>query len=272
VFYAAAVISGALLREARRRAGLSQAELGDRVGRAQTQIARWERGAVQPSLETLRRLIHACDLELSVGLATRDDSYAADAAERLALTPASRLERAISAANAVRSLRPRIDDDVAAHPPFDPVPVLAALEAGSVPFVLIGSIAGTLRGSPLLPVDGTVALVPHAEKETLDRLETALRSMGAARSSSDALCWRSRVGDVAIDLCPSGTNGYADLRRDATLLEAAADLHVLVASLPDLVRIAEAATEPEQHARVVALRATLEVAETDAELPLATDG
>src|ERR671933_309635 len=55
--------SGALLREARRRAGLSQAALGRRVGRPQTQIARWERGAVLPSLETLREIVRACGLD-----------------------------------------------------------------------------------------------------------------------------------------------------------------------------------------------------------------
>jgi transcriptional regulator with XRE-family HTH domain len=265
VFYPLDVVSGALLREARRRAGLSQAELGQRVGRAQTQIARWERGAVEPSVETLRRLVNACDLELTVGLAARDDSYAVDASERLTLTHAARLERAVSAANAVLSLGPH------AHPPFDPVPALAALEVCGVRFVLIGSVAGTLRGSPLLPIDGVVTLVPRADADNLERVEIALGSLGAVRSTPDELLWQSRSSDVLTDLSPSGTDGYADLRRDATLVEAAAGVHVLVASLLDLVRIAEASTEPEQHAPVIALRATLEIAETDAAPPIAAD-
>jgi transcriptional regulator with XRE-family HTH domain len=259
------------LREARRRAGLSQAELGRRVGRAQTQIARWERGAVEPSLETLRRLVHACDLELTVGLAAEDDSYAADASERLALTPAARLERAVSAANAVRSLGRHARRESHAHRLFDPVPVLAALEASGARFVLIGSVAGTLRGSPLLPLDGMVTLVPHADADNLERLETGLGSVGAVRSTSDELHWQSSGSDVATDLSPSGTDGYADLRRDATIVQTAAGVHVLVASLLDLVRIAEASTKPEQHAPVIALRATLEIAETDAALPIAAD-
>jgi transcriptional regulator with XRE-family HTH domain len=250
------MISGALLREARRRAGLSQVELGLRVERAQTQIARWERGAVEPSLETLRRLVQACDLELTVGLATRDDSYTADAAEHLALTPARRLARAISAANAVRSFARK-------GLPFDPLPVLRALDAAGVRFVLIGTLAGALRGSPLLPIEATVTLVPQADPVNLERLATALATSGATGSSSEARRWLSNRGEIAIDPAPRGTAGYSDLRRDATLVEAADGVQVRVASLLDLVRIAEAATEPEQHAAVIALRATLELAETN---------
>jgi uncharacterized protein len=68
-----------LLREARLRAGLSQAELGDLAGTSQSAINRYERGVVEPSISTLRRLLEACgtrlQLELlpdpSVGAATR---------------------------------------------------------------------------------------------------------------------------------------------------------------------------------------------------------
>ena len=45
-----------MIREARLLAGLSQGELGARVGKDRAQIARWERGAVEPSFETLRQL------------------------------------------------------------------------------------------------------------------------------------------------------------------------------------------------------------------------
>ena len=48
--------ASARIREARLRAGLSQGELGTRVGKDRAQIARWERGAVEPSFETLREL------------------------------------------------------------------------------------------------------------------------------------------------------------------------------------------------------------------------
>jgi transcriptional regulator with XRE-family HTH domain len=89
------MISADLLREARLRAGLTQAELGRRVGRSQTQIARWERGDVKPSLETLRELIRACGLELTFRLANYDDSHVMDVEQYLEWTPEERIEYAL---------------------------------------------------------------------------------------------------------------------------------------------------------------------------------
>jgi transcriptional regulator with XRE-family HTH domain len=68
------VISGQLIREARRRAGLSQAELADRVGTTQSAIARLERGRTAPSLERTRELIRACGLDLRFELVPIDDA------------------------------------------------------------------------------------------------------------------------------------------------------------------------------------------------------
>ena len=92
------MISADLLHEARLRAGLTQAELGRRVKRSQSQIARWERGDVKPSLETLRELIRACGLELTFGLATYDDSYDEWILRALEDQPADRLASAVHAA------------------------------------------------------------------------------------------------------------------------------------------------------------------------------
>ncbi|MGP8010483.1 MAG: helix-turn-helix domain-containing protein, partial [Acidimicrobiales bacterium] len=47
-------MSGDLIKEARLRAALTQTELGARLGKAQSVIARWERGDVLPSLEIVR--------------------------------------------------------------------------------------------------------------------------------------------------------------------------------------------------------------------------
>ena len=60
--------SGTLIREARTRAGLSQVELSRRSGKDRAQLARWERDVVQPSLETLREILHACDFDLELSL------------------------------------------------------------------------------------------------------------------------------------------------------------------------------------------------------------
>jgi transcriptional regulator with XRE-family HTH domain len=96
------MISADLLKEARLRAGLTQAELGRRVRRSQSQIARWERGDVKPSLETLRELIRACGLELWFRMANYDDSYVPDILDNLKVTPAERVERAATFVNALR--------------------------------------------------------------------------------------------------------------------------------------------------------------------------
>jgi transcriptional regulator with XRE-family HTH domain len=83
-----------VIREARLLAGLSQGELGERVGRDRAQIARWERDAVQPSFETLRELVRACGYELTLGL----EPYAPDQREveqlrkRLLRSPQERMQ------------------------------------------------------------------------------------------------------------------------------------------------------------------------------------
>ena len=62
------VKSAALLREARLRSGLTQEALAERVGTNRPQIARWEAGAVAPSLDTLLDLIRACRFDLPLEL------------------------------------------------------------------------------------------------------------------------------------------------------------------------------------------------------------
>ncbi len=91
-----------LIREARLRAGLSQDELGRLVGRDRAQIARWERDAVAPSFDTLRELVRACGLDLSLSLVPIVVDEAAEARLRanLRLAPQERVEQAL------RMLRP----------------------------------------------------------------------------------------------------------------------------------------------------------------------
>jgi transcriptional regulator with XRE-family HTH domain len=85
------VVSGDLLREARRRAGLSQAELARRAGKPTSVVGRWERNEVAPSLETLRAMIRACGLDLQFALTEADDSQDASIEAALGRSPAERL-------------------------------------------------------------------------------------------------------------------------------------------------------------------------------------
>ena len=87
------MVSAILLRGARLRAGLSQAELARRAGKARSVIGRWERGEVKPCFETLRELVRACGLDVSYGLVRHDDSSRSLIEESLRLNPDERLER-----------------------------------------------------------------------------------------------------------------------------------------------------------------------------------
>jgi transcriptional regulator with XRE-family HTH domain len=103
------MLSADLLRAARLRAGLSQRELATRSGRPQSSIARWESGAMRPSLETLQGLLRACGFELWYQLARADDSYVEFVDRALELPPAERLDEAVRAAAAVRELQPAFE-------------------------------------------------------------------------------------------------------------------------------------------------------------------
>ena len=56
----------ATLRDARRRAGLTQAELAARTGTSQATISAYESGRKRPSVDTLSRLLGAMDQRLAV--------------------------------------------------------------------------------------------------------------------------------------------------------------------------------------------------------------
>ncbi len=88
-----AMTPAALIREARRGAGLTQAQLAARLGTTQPVVARLERPGSNPTFETVAGALAAagCRLQLqavSVGLATVDETLIRD---QLALAPADRL-------------------------------------------------------------------------------------------------------------------------------------------------------------------------------------
>jgi transcriptional regulator with XRE-family HTH domain len=91
------VRSANLIREARLRAGLTQYELADRTGRDRSVIARWEQGAVAPSVETLLELVRACGFELPLELVPRDDSSLERLRKNILLSPERRVQRILQA-------------------------------------------------------------------------------------------------------------------------------------------------------------------------------
>jgi transcriptional regulator with XRE-family HTH domain len=82
-----------LIREARRRAGLTQAELAALADTAQPAIARWESGRTAVSLDDVLRLVRLCGLDLEFQIVEPDDSDTAQAARLTTLTGRQRLDR-----------------------------------------------------------------------------------------------------------------------------------------------------------------------------------
>jgi transcriptional regulator with XRE-family HTH domain len=89
--------AGQFVREARRRAGLSQRELAAKAGVSQPLVARIERGSVDPPFALVRRLVRACGFDLSVSLVELDDSAwsVAQTQQRMSVDARVRANRAL---------------------------------------------------------------------------------------------------------------------------------------------------------------------------------
>ena len=101
---------GSLIREGRRRAGITQAELARRVGTTQSAIARIERGRTDPSLERVRAIVRVCGIDLGTTLASADDADWSVARSNLALSVDDRVRQhraALRFARAGRAARER---------------------------------------------------------------------------------------------------------------------------------------------------------------------
>jgi transcriptional regulator with XRE-family HTH domain len=102
------MLGGDLLREARCRAGLSQAALARRAGKPTSVIGRWERGEVRPSFETLQDLIRACGLDLHFRLEPYDGDQDELIRACLRLSPDERLTQLEAWAELILEARERL--------------------------------------------------------------------------------------------------------------------------------------------------------------------
>jgi hypothetical protein len=156
---------------------------------------------------------------------------------------------------------------------LDPRSIFQALEHRGVQYVLIGGLAAAFHGSPFVTND--VDITPQRSRDNLDRLSAALKDLdarvrsdaapeglafdhnGESLGAADMWTLTTSAGDLDITFVPSGTAGYAGLRRDAV------DLHVLglvipVAALADIVRSKEAAGRAKDERTLPTLRRLLE--------------
>jgi hypothetical protein len=150
---------------------------------------------------------------------------------------------------------------------------LAVLDRQDVDFVVIGAFAAVAQGYPLPTED--LDVTPSREPDNLERLATALVELraelrlpgeqthpfpidAAYLDRADSWTLATQAGPLDILFAPTGTAGYADLRRDA-VQATLRGTPVLLASLRDIIRMKEASRRPKDEAQLPALRRTLEV-------------
>lgn len=280
------LIGGPLIKIARLRAGLTQRELGERLGLPQSSVARWESGARQPGIDSFVEAVRACGLDPVVSLNPTDHASDAFIQALLDEAPAERLRVQVAAANGMRPLeraaaarRAGVATDGGEQ--FDPLSIMRALKAREVRYVLVGRLAENIRAAPLVPTGAEVALCAQTSDRNTAALDQALRDLGATRwRESDehpleiplelrglatARRWwvESAGGGVAVVAVPHGTTGYGDVARHATDEELDSGLSVSVAALSDLVRIADAAVDPVDRGGLPTLRRAYELATRD---------
>jgi transcriptional regulator with XRE-family HTH domain len=93
---------GQVLHEARRRHGVSQAQLATRAGTTQSAISRIERDHVSPSVETLASLLYLLGEDLELEVTGRDSGVDRTMIrERLKLAPGGRVDYGTAFADAL---------------------------------------------------------------------------------------------------------------------------------------------------------------------------
>ena len=144
---------------------------------------------------------------------------------------------------------------MAQPPEFRPRPILDALLAHEVDFVLIGGLAGIMRGSSYPTYDVDVAY--GRQRENLERLAAALVELGARLRGAPSdvpfildaktlekgahFTFVTPHGSLDILSDPDGAPGYEELKRSAGDPQPLEGVLVHVASLDHLIAMKEAA-------------------------------
>jgi transcriptional regulator with XRE-family HTH domain len=196
-----------ILREARARAGLTQAKVARRAGVPQPAVARIERGGATPRVDTMQRLLNACGAMLV-------------AEPRLGMGVDRRLIRDLL------RMPPHIRLAQANARGFRPVQVLRVLKGRRVRHVVAGGAAALLRGAPTTPT--TVEIAPEPDAMNRRRLRRAIERLRQGRI---------RHGTVTPRWTLRAAGSYEQLDRAAEDVPVH-DFVVRVASVDDLIRLA----------------------------------
>jgi transcriptional regulator with XRE-family HTH domain len=269
------VTAGQLIRQARLIAGLTQQQLGERVGKAAPHIARWERDAVDPGFETVRMLLRACGVDLSMELTAYDVSGDAELEHNLRLTAAERLDQAEAelrrlATSTERAAR--LGFEASELKWFRPVELFAILDKSGLEYVTIGAFGALLHGSGVL--SDNIDIVPSTRPANLERLRQAYIALNARTPKNKQLRldpgekpkaltrMLTRSGPLNIILTPPGTNGYDDLRRKAIREPLGFGVRTTLASLDDIIRTTTAMGGKKTETRLPRLHRLLDLAQT----------
>lgn len=99
-----------LIRNARAKAGLSQADVARRLGTTQAAVAQLERPHSNPTIATLQRIVDATGRELRLSTRPRRPTVDEDQiARQMAMTPAERLTAFTAAYRNVRRLATSVE-------------------------------------------------------------------------------------------------------------------------------------------------------------------
>jgi transcriptional regulator with XRE-family HTH domain len=215
---------------ARRRAGLTQRELAERLGLRQATIARWERGDRQVSVNDVEAVAEVCGLHLESHLVVEDRSWWSQIALQLELEPLDRLQR----------LTPASSPNLAAG--------LGEVAAAGHPVVVIGEVAGALQGWPIV-LGGAVI-------EVCTESALALSDVGPRLGRHE----HELPGGVRLRAVhtPPGTHGFHDLWRGAERVDVEGG-ELQVANVLDLLRIADASDHRSARLEALAYQAVLDV-------------
>jgi transcriptional regulator with XRE-family HTH domain len=215
--------------------------LAERLGCRQATIARWERGDRQPSYADVNAAAEACSLRLDAHLTRDDRSWWPQIAAQLDLDPLERVRRLSASSHAA-----------------DQLGRLAQLD---LPVIVIGETAGAIHGWPLVLGRSTVELCVRA-----DPAATMVDPLEALHTETDGA-----AEALVLVAVPPGTAGFADLARGAEAV-AVGGGEVRVAGLLDLLRIADASSDPAAHRHALAYQAVLDVRRVRRDAEHQTDG
>jgi transcriptional regulator with XRE-family HTH domain len=255
---------GELLKAARRRRGVSQAQLAIRAGTTQSAISRIESGRVSPTFATVQSLLDLLGEELTVASRRPESGIDLTLNERnLRLSAADRLRQGLRFADQVRKTRGGENPSPATKAYMAKTdlgeglelhPLLGALIRNGVDFVVVGGVAGWIHGSSYPTYDLDVAYA--RDRGNLERLAAALAELKAR--------WRGGPPDLPIVLDAamlanganftfetpfghfdvlgelSGIRGYEELRREARI-ESYDGLDIRVASIDHLIAMKRSA-------------------------------